>query len=104
MNKYFLITFGCQMNQSDAERMETILQKMGFLPTDKKEEADLILITTCSVRQSAEDRVYGLARNLSKLKKKNSRLLIGVTGCMAGRDRGFVFSSSGNESFANNAF
>lgn len=74
------------MNQSDAERMETILQRMGFLPTDKKEEADLILITTCSVRQTAEDRVYGLARNLSKLKKKKSRLLIGVTGCMAGRD------------------
>jgi len=86
MNKYHLITFGCQMNQSDAERMETILQGMGFLPTEKKEEADIILITTCSVRQSAEDRVYGLARNLNKLKKKNSRLLIGVTGCMAGRD------------------
>lgn len=84
--KYHLITFGCQMNQSDAERMETILQRMGFLATNLKEEADIILITTCSVRQSAEDRVYGLARNLSKLRKKNPRLLIGVTGCMAGRD------------------
>ena len=83
---YHLIIFGCQMNHSDAERMATILQGMGFLPTDNRTEADLIIITTCSVRQTAEDRVYGLARELNKLKKKNPRLLIGVTGCMAGRD------------------
>ena len=83
---YHLITFGCQMNQSDAERMETILQGMGFLPTNQREAADIILLTTCSVRQSAEDRVYGLARDLNKLRKKNPQLLIGVTGCMAGRD------------------
>jgi tRNA-2-methylthio-N6-dimethylallyladenosine synthase len=83
---YHLITFGCQMNHSDAERMETILQGLGLQATDKREDADLIIITTCSVRQSAEDRVYGLAQQLNRLKVKNLRLLIGVTGCMAGRD------------------
>jgi len=66
--------------------METILQGMGFLPTENREDADLIIMTTCSVRQSAEDRVYGLAKEINKLKAKNPRLLIGVTGCMAGRD------------------
>ncbi|MFH1253078.1 MAG: tRNA (N6-isopentenyl adenosine(37)-C2)-methylthiotransferase MiaB [Candidatus Uhrbacteria bacterium] len=84
--KYHLITFGCQMNHSDAERVATILQGLGFLPTENRAAADFILITTCSVRQTAEDRVYGLLRELNKLKKKNPRLLIGVTGCMAGRD------------------
>jgi tRNA-2-methylthio-N6-dimethylallyladenosine synthase len=74
------------MNQSDAERMETILQGMGFSAVEKREEADLIFIITCSVRQSAEDRLYGLVRELNKLKKKNPHLLLGVTGCMAGRD------------------
>ena len=74
------------MNHSDAERMETILQGLGLQATDKREEADLIIITTCSVRQSAEDRVYGLAHNFAKLRRKNPNLLIGITGCMAGRD------------------
>lgn len=85
--KYHLVTYGCQMNKNDSERMETILQGMGFESTTNKEEADLILINTCSVRQTAEDRVYGQVRGFERLKQKNPKLLIGVTGCMAGRDR-----------------
>jgi tRNA-2-methylthio-N6-dimethylallyladenosine synthase len=83
---YFLIVFGCQMNKNDAERLETILQNAGWSRTENQEEADAIFIVTCSVRQSAEDRVYGLARNFAKLRCKNPGLLIGITGCMAGRD------------------
>ncbi|HLD17491.1 MAG TPA: tRNA (N6-isopentenyl adenosine(37)-C2)-methylthiotransferase MiaB [Patescibacteria group bacterium] len=83
---YHLTTFGCQMNKSDSERVETVLQAMGFAPTEERDQADLILINTCSVRQSAEDRVFGLAREFAVLKEKNPRLIIGVTGCMAGRD------------------
>ena len=85
--KYHLVTFGCQMNKNDSERMETILRGIGFEPTDQIEQSDLVLINTCSVRQSAEDRVFGLVRSLHKFKEHKPNLIIGVTGCMAGRDR-----------------
>lgn len=85
--KYHIVTFGCQMNKSDSERVETMLEGLGYASTQEAENADFILMNTCSVRQSAEDRVYGKARNLDKLKEKNPRLIIAVTGCMAGRDK-----------------
>jgi tRNA-2-methylthio-N6-dimethylallyladenosine synthase len=85
--KYHLVTFGCQMNKSDSERMATLLERVGYAPSSSPEEADLILINTCSVRQTAEDRVFGKVNDFAKLKARNPRLLIGVTGCMAGRDR-----------------
>jgi len=75
------------MNKNDSERMETLLQGIGFEPTDQIEQSDLILINTCSVRQTAEDRVYGQVRSFQKFKKQKPELIIGVTGCMAGRDR-----------------
>jgi tRNA-2-methylthio-N6-dimethylallyladenosine synthase len=53
--KYHLLTFGCQMNKNDSERMEALLHGLGFVSTDMPAEADLILINTCSVRQQAED-------------------------------------------------
>jgi tRNA-2-methylthio-N6-dimethylallyladenosine synthase len=84
--KYHLITFGCQMNKNDSERIESVLERLGMEPTSLPEEADLILLNTCSVRQSAEDRVYGRVENFNKLKKKKPGLIIGITGCMAGRD------------------
>jgi tRNA-2-methylthio-N6-dimethylallyladenosine synthase len=85
--KYHIITFGCQMNKSDSERMETLLKGVGLESVDTQEEADVLLINTCSVRQSAEDRVYGLVKGFKKLKKKKPELIIGVTGCLPGRDR-----------------
>lgn len=85
--KYHLITYGCQMNKSDSERIESLLKGVGFTPTDAKEDAAFILINTCSVRQSAEDRVFGQLQNFKALKEENPELLIGVTGCMPGRDR-----------------
>lgn len=85
--KYKLITYGCQMNKSDSERIAGLLEDIGYKKTHKADEADLILINTCSVRQTAEDRVFGQIKNFAKLKKKNPRLLIGITGCMAGRDK-----------------
>lgn len=85
--RYHLITYGCQMNKNDSERIEAILKNIGLQPTDRREEADVILINTCSVRQSAEDRVFGQVRALAGLKEKKSDLIIGITGCMPGRDR-----------------
>lgn len=85
--KYHLITFGCQMNKNDSERISALLKNSGLEPTDLKEEADVILINTCSVRQSAEDRVFGQLRSYTSLKEKKPGLIIGVTGCLPGRDR-----------------
>lgn len=85
--KYHLITYGCQMNKNDSERMETLLHGLGFVSTDAPAEADLILINTCSVRQQAEDRVFGKVHEFEALKETNPKLILGITGCMAGRDR-----------------
>ena len=79
------------MNKNDSQRIETLLKGMGLISTNKREEADLILINTCSVRQSAEDRVFGLIHSFRPLKEKKSNLIIGITGCMPGRDRDRAF-------------
>lgn len=80
--KYYIITFGCQMNKSDSERIATLLEKDGYQPALKLSEADLILVNMCSVRQSAVDRVYGLQPKLKKLKAKTI-----LTGCILQKDR-----------------
>lgn len=88
--KYYLKTLGCQMNKSDSERITSIVEDLGYVGTEKQEQADLIIVNTCSVRQSAEDRVYGQVRHWQKLKTKNPKLIIAVTGCMPGRDKNNV--------------
>ncbi len=85
--KYHLITLGCQMNKNDSERMDAILSGVGFSSTENREEADVILVNSCSVRQSAEDRVFGLMHEFAMLKETRPDLIVGVTGCMPGRDR-----------------
>lgn len=87
MPSYHLITYGCQMNKNDSERMEALLKSVGLMPTDVKEEADVILINTCSVRQSAEDRVFSVVGQFASLKETKPELIVGITGCMPGRDR-----------------
>ncbi len=70
------------MNYSDSERITTILHKMGYTKTDGFNDADLIILNTCSVKQNAENRVYGLGEIFAPMKKKNPKLKIGITGCM----------------------
>ena len=89
--KFHLITYGCQMNKNDSERLSGLLRGLGFEPTNEKEQADLILLNTCSVRQSAENRVYGHMSDFAKIKEKRPNLIIGITGCMPGRDRNLEF-------------
>ena len=69
--KYHIITFGCQMNKADSEKIAAVLENKGYKTASKINEADLIVVNMCSVRQSAVDRVYGL---LPKLKNKKSIL------------------------------
>jgi len=80
--KYFIQTFGCQMNYSDTERVASVLEKAGYLKAEKLEEVDLFIFNTCSIKQKGEDRVYGIIKNIALMKRANPRLLIGITGCM----------------------
>lgn len=83
--KACIITYGCQMNKYDSEVISGLLEKESYLLTDVPEDADLILINTCSVRQHAEQRVFSKLGVVSLLKKENPYLLIGICGCMAER-------------------
>lgn len=79
---YSILTFGCQMNYSDSERVAAVLEKTGYRRAPDDRPADLVIFNTCSIRQKGEDRVYGLLENFQALKAVNPRLLVGLTGCM----------------------
>ena len=79
-------SFGCQLNVSDGERIRGMLIELGYTMTDSYEEADLILCNTCAVRESAEDRVYGILGNVKKYKKANPNLILVLCGCMASEE------------------
>lgn len=80
--KYFIQTYGCQMNTSDSERVASILERLGYDASPSQEEADMLIFNTCSVKQKAEDKVLGLRRHLAKLHKQNRDLKVAITGCM----------------------
>jgi len=82
MKTYHIVTIGCQMNKSDSERLAAVLEKQGYKKTGDKYQADLVVINTCGVRQSAEDRAYGL---IPRIKKENFKAKIILTGCLVGR-------------------
>ncbi len=82
MKKYHITTFGCQMNVHDSEVLAGILEKLGYAPAISTQDADLILLNTCCVRENAENRLYGNIGNLKAFKEKNQDCIIGVCGCM----------------------
>ena len=84
--KAFIGVYGCQMNISDAERMEGQLVTIGYERTENMEEADLILLNTCCVRETAEDKVYGKIGEIKHLKCEKPSLIFGITGCMAQKE------------------
>ena len=81
-HKYFIKTYGCQANVRDEETMRGMLENAGYISTENVENADLIIINTCAVRENAEDKVYGEIGNLKYLKKKNKNLILSLCGCM----------------------
>ena len=87
MNKKFkILTYGCQMNVAESERMAGQLAKIGYTATDDIETADLILINSCCVRATAEDKIYGKIGELKRYKLQNPALILGVLGCLAQKD------------------
>ena len=85
MKKLFIETYGCQMNVADSEVIASIMKMAGYHTCDTLEEADAILLNTCSVRENAENKIYNRLEALHALQKKGKQLIIGVVGCMAER-------------------
>ena len=97
--KAFIGVYGCQMNISDAERMEGQLATLGYERTENMDAADLILLNTCCVRESAEDKVYGKIGEIKHLKKQNPRLIFGITGCMAQKEGDALINTDTGEKY-----
>ncbi|MFA5080422.1 MAG: MiaB/RimO family radical SAM methylthiotransferase [Candidatus Paceibacterota bacterium] len=87
MKKYFILTFGCQMNESDSERIASLFESIGFKQSLEIESADLVIVNMCSVRQSAVDRILGLANKFGELRQKKKGFKAILTGCMLDPDK-----------------
>ena len=89
---YHIITYGCQMNLHDSEEMAAVLASIGYGPTAKEEEADIILLNTCSVREKAAQKVFSKLGRLKRLKRGKPDLVIGVCGCLGKQEGQNIFA------------
>ena len=91
--KYYIETQGCQMNEYDSNKMKDLLSKeMNFIDTDIKEDADILIVNTCSIREKAQEKVFSLLGKWRKLKDKKPDLVIGVAGCVASQESDAISS------------
>ena len=81
--KYFIKTYGCQMNEHDSENIKALLEEMGFKETFDMEDADLILLNTCAIRENAHNKVFGMIGRIKTIKEKKPHVIAGICGCMA---------------------
>ena len=81
--KYFLRTYGCQMNVHDSEEIAARLESLGFKETNTLEEADIIILNTCAIRENAHDKLYGFLGRCKHVKSLDKNKIIGICGCMA---------------------
>jgi len=86
--KYYIETYGCQMNEADSELVAGLLQKTGYSMTAVPDQADVILVNSCSVRENADRRAIARLSQFKNLKKANPELILGLLGCVAQRDKG----------------
>ncbi|MFQ5945295.1 MAG: tRNA (N6-isopentenyl adenosine(37)-C2)-methylthiotransferase MiaB [Anaerolineae bacterium] len=86
MKQYYVWSIGCQMNDSESRRAAEGLEVMGYLPTRDPQQADVILLNTCVVRQSAEDKAYGRLTSLKPIKEKRPETVIALMGCLVGQE------------------
>jgi tRNA-2-methylthio-N6-dimethylallyladenosine synthase len=88
--KYLVRTFGCQMNEHDSERIAGMLEADGMAVTDDVEDADVVVLNTCCIRENADNRLYGTLGHLKSLKDRRPDLQIAVAGCLAQKDRDLI--------------
>ena len=91
MKRYHVTTFGCQMNEHDSERMKGMLESLGYQQAQKRDDADLILFNTCSIRESADSRFIGNLGEAKRLKTEDPERVVGVGGCWAQSVKDEVF-------------
>lgn len=89
---FHILTFGCQMNEHDSERMAGILEGQGYAPAGSLDAAGMVILNTCSIRQKAEQKFYSELGRLRELKEKNPELRIAVAGCIAQQEGGKILS------------
>ena len=80
---YYIKTYGCQMNEHDSENIAALLEKLGFKKVDSYLKADLVLLNTCSIRENAHNKAFGMLGRLKHLKNEKKDLIVGLCGCMA---------------------
>lgn len=80
---YFLKTYGCQMNEHDSENIKAMLEQLGFVEKEDYKEADLLLLNTCSIRENAHNKAFGMLGRIKHLKEENPNIIVGLCGCMA---------------------
>jgi tRNA-2-methylthio-N6-dimethylallyladenosine synthase len=88
--KYLIRTFGCQMNEHDSERIGGVLMADGMTPTDAVDDARVIVLNTCAIRENADNKLYGNLGHLKPLKERRPELRIVVAGCLAQKDQGLI--------------
>ena len=91
LHSYHIESFGCQMNLSDSERIAGQLESLGYVSADTNELADVIVLNTCCVRESAENRIFGHIGALKRIKEQDPRCIIIVAGCLAQKDQEAIF-------------
>lgn len=88
--RYYIRTYGCQMNEHDTERIAGLLEEQGMASVEAPEQADVIVLNTCCIRENADNKLYGQLGNLKALKRENPNLQIAVAGCLAQKDRELI--------------
>ncbi len=96
VKRYHLRTYGCQMNEHDSERIAGLLESDGYAATDSADDADVIVLNTCCIRENADNKLYGALGNLKQLKESNPDLQIVVGGCLAQKDRDQIQQRAGH--------
>ena len=92
---YFVRTYGCQMNEHDSERISGLLESDGMVPADLPEDADVVVLNTCTIRENADNKLYGYLGSLKRVKEMRPGMQILVGGCMAQRDRDVILDKAG---------
>jgi len=94
--RFYIRTFGCQMNEHDSERLAGLFTAEGMVPAPSPEEADVVLLNTCCVRENADNKLYGHLGHLKALKRERPGLQIAVGGCLAQKDRELIQARAGH--------
>src|SRR3954452_15388529 len=94
--RFYVRTYGCQMNEHDSERIAGVLAADGMGPTDDLAEADVIVLNTCCIRENADNKLYGHLGDLKALKADRPDLQIAVGGCLAQKDRELIVERAGH--------